>query len=393
MLAIADADSYLKWSAATLRRLPAGWSRRQVLLRSPTTPSPEQVRAATGEPMAPLSVFALHRLLVRERPDVVLLACTGPTVSALAGWPSLRGADRPVLVTGLPGISVPASGRAVDHRRDCDLLVVHSRREGREFHRLTAARAPHLRVALGRLPFLVSTDADVEAPPAVTEHPDGPVVFAAQAKVPPDRVDREAILLTLAAVRPTGSALVKIRAAAGEQQTHHEEHRYADLWADLVAAGRVDPDAVRFVGGSMATALTGARCLVTVSSTAALEAIDAGVPLVVLDDFGVNAAMINVVFLASGALGSLADVRAGRSFRPSPDWLLDNYFHPAEESGVGVVVAELVRQRREGQLRDSDRGGARLGRNGRGLLRLLAPRRAADVVRWLRPGRHTDDRH
>jgi hypothetical protein len=69
------------------------------------------------------------------------------------------------------------------------------------------------------------------------------VVFAAQAKVPPERTDREAILLALADVRPPGSAVVKVPATAGEQQTHHEELPYADLWASLSAAGRAfSPD-------------------------------------------------------------------------------------------------------------------------------------------------------
>ena len=48
VLAVADADSYLKWSAANLDRLPADWQRRQVLLVSPIAPSPNQALAATG---------------------------------------------------------------------------------------------------------------------------------------------------------------------------------------------------------------------------------------------------------------------------------------------------------------------------------------------------------
>ena len=59
-----------------------------------------------------------------------------------------------VTCTGLPGISIPASARAVSFRRDCDLLVVHSRREREEFTRLASATAPGLAVALGGLPFL-----------------------------------------------------------------------------------------------------------------------------------------------------------------------------------------------------------------------------------------------
>ena len=207
VLAVADADSYLKWSAATLDRLPADWQRAQVLLDSPIAPSPDQTRAATGSSITRLGLGALARLVRRDPPDVLLLACTGPTVAVLAGLRVARGRHRPVLVTGLPGISIPASARALAHRRDCDQIVVHSRRERDEFVRLAATTARDLSVALTGLPFLTRDLARRHAAPE-----GGDVVFAAQAKVPPGRSDREAILLALAEVRPSGSAVVKVRA-------------------------------------------------------------------------------------------------------------------------------------------------------------------------------------
>lgn len=375
VLAVADADSYLKWSASTLDRLPPEWRRTQVLLGSPIAPSPGQVRAATGRPVARLSLLGLHRLLRRERPDVVLLACTGPTVALLTDLPRLCGAGRPVLVTGLPGISIPASTRAVSHRRGCDLLVVHSRREQRDFARLASAYAPGLGVALSGLPFLVREPVRTEAPGG------GDVVFAAQAKVPPDRAARESILRALAEVRPACAAVVKVRALPGEQQTHHEELPYADLWDELRLAGQVPPDAVRFTAGAMDAALTGARSLVTVSSTAALEAMDRGVPVVVLTDFGVSDALINTVFVDSGCLGDLADVRAGRARHPDPAWRDENYFHPPADDDLVPRIRALIDQRRACGLpeRRAARGAGR--RSARAAARLLLPAWAVGRLR------------
>ena len=380
VLAVADADSYLKWSAATLDRLPADWKRRQVLLVSPIAPSSDQAVAATRAPITRLSLLALTRLLRHDPPDVLLLACTGPTVAVLAGLRVVRGRRRPVLVTGLPGISIPASARAVAHRRACDLLVVHSRRERREFVALAAATAPGLTVALSGLPFLVRRPERLPA-----RAPSHDVVFAAQAKVPPRRVDREAILLALADVRPPGSVVVKVRALAGEQQTHHEEHPYADLWDALSDAGRVRPDGVRFAAGSMRAALARARSLVTVSSTAALEAIDTGVPVVVLSDFGVDESLINTVFRGSGCLGDLADVRAGRAFSPDPAWLAENYFHPAGEDDLVERLTDLVATRAAGVL--PRRGGVPPSwRRWRGIARLLLPAPVLRLLRGIRAG-------
>ena len=84
VLAVADADSYLKWSAATLDRLPAGWRRHQVLLVSPIAPSPDQTLAAAGSPIARLGLGALarlvrsdpHRWWLRSRPRRTAAAST-----------------------------------------------------------------------------------------------------------------------------------------------------------------------------------------------------------------------------------------------------------------------------------------------------------------------------
>lgn len=381
VLAVADADSYLKWSAATLDRLPTGWQRHQVLLVTPIAPSPDQTLAATGTSIARLGLGALARLVSSDPPDVLLLACTGPTVDVLTGLRVARGRRRPVLVTGLPGISIPASARAVAHRRGCDLMVVHSRREREEFARLAAAAAPDLSVALTGLPFLSrEPERRLDAPEG------GDVVFAAQAKVPPGRAEREAILLALADVRPPGSAVVKVRASGGEQQTHHEELPYAHLWDSLSAAGRVRPADVRFAAGSMRAALGQARSLVTVSSTAALEAIDTGVPVVVLNDFGVDDALINTVFAGSGCLGDLEDVRAGRAFAPDPTWLLDNYFHPVDEDDLIQRLTDLVRRRDAGRLTLRSRRLRPSWRRFRETARLLLPASVLHLLRRILTG-------
>jgi len=384
VLAVADTDSYLKWSLATLASLPAGWTSHQVLLRNAVMPSAQQVTAAGRAGVQVVGLARLLALLVRERPDVLLLAATGPVVTTLTRLPLLRTAHRPVLVTGLPGISVPASPRAVLLRRACDLFLVHSRRERAEFAAVAAVEAPGLGLGLARLPFLPvgvpgepalprpvrpaaprapgaggsagrGSHADTDTDAGGAGHPDeqpAPLVFAAQALVPCERADREAVLRALAAAGPV---VVKLRAAAGEQQTHREAHPYPGLWADLVARGEVEQDRVRFATGSMTGALDGARGLVTVSSTAALEAVALGLPILVADDFGVSAEALNLVFAGSGCTGPLAglaaDPAAGSGLRrPDPAWLADNYFHPDEDADWLVRLQALVDRRATGGL-------------------------------------------
>jgi hypothetical protein len=336
VLAIADTDSYLKWSAATLAALPAEWTCTQLVLVNPVMPSAAQIRAATSRAVPVVSRRALQTRVRRLRPDVVLLAATGPVVADLAG---LFGAvDRPVLVTGLPGISVPATAPAVRYRAGCDLFVLHSHREISEFAALAAVLAPRLQFGLAPLPFLT-------APVAPQGGPD--LVFAAQAKVPTERAEREQIVLALA---DAGSVVIKVRAFAEEQQTHREAWPYPNLVADLVRQGRIAANAVRCVAGPMAAALASARGLVTVSSTAALEAMARELPVLVLRDFGISEEMINLVFADSGCLGTLDDVRDGRLGRPEPAWLAANYFHPANDNDWLDRLATLLRSRDGGTL-------------------------------------------
>jgi hypothetical protein len=365
VIAISDSDSYLKWSVATLRALPASWSCTQLVVKNPVLPSAEQARAAAGRPVPMLSYRALMRMLRREAPDVVLLAATGPVVATLSGAMALRTANRPVLVTGLPGISVPATPRAIARRTGCDLFVLHSHREIAEFTELAEELSAPTTFGLASLPYLPRRPDSAASPPPGTD-----LLFAAQAKVPPARADREQILLALA---EAGSAVVKLRALSTEWQTHHEPWPYPRLYADLVAQQRLAPDAVRFATGPMDQALAQARGLATVSSTAALEAMAAGRPVLALRDFGVSPEMINTVFEGSGCLGTLADLSAGRLHAADTAWMAANYFHPPDENTWLTLLDQLLADRAAGRL---DRRAAATGSRwvrARRRLRLAVP--------------------
>ncbi|MGW2148215.1 DUF6716 putative glycosyltransferase [Nonomuraea bangladeshensis] len=335
MLAVADSDSYLKWAACLLDDLPEGSSADLVVVRTPIAPSPEQIAAAVsgrGRPAPPvLSARSVRRLAERTRPDVILVACTGPVVDVLVSGVLDGLRPRPVFVSGLPGISVPATEKAWIYRSGCDLFVVHSEREVAEFGEIAGRLGGGGAVGLARLPFLRAG-----AVPAGGDR----VVFATQAKVPRGREQRERILSALAELarrRPDLDVVVKLRALEDERQTHRERHHYQRLWREMGEPGRL-----RFAAGPMHEQLVNAAGFVTVSSTAALEAIALGVPSLVLTDFGVSAEMINVVFEGSGLLGTLDDLAAGAFRAASPAWCAANYFHPAERDDWTRLLAGLV---------------------------------------------------
>lgn len=376
ILTVSDSDSFLKWATATFEDAPADWRVRHLLLNNVIAPSAAQLAAVRGG--WPTERGGVRRLVElaggvgaagARRPDAIVLACTGPALevvlSVLAHGGALRarpGRPRPVLVGGLPGISFPANDLAIRHRRDLDLMLLHSHREI-EAYAEVVARIGGPELALATLPFL--REVRRAAPGAVA--PRGrEVVFAAQSLVPREPADRQRILDALARLPAELDPVVKVRAVAGERQAHNEAYPYQRLWAER-------PDHLRqldFRAGSMADALAGAYGFATVSSTAAIEAIAAGVPSLVLGDFGVSAELINLVFTDSGLIGSLDDLTAGRFFAPDPGWLRDNYFQPESDNTWRELLESLVQNRSDlPPIRYRRLGGA--GTQARRFLRLL----------------------
>ncbi|UJP39562.1 DUF6716 putative glycosyltransferase [Cellulomonas palmilytica] len=345
VLAVADSDSYVKWAAATLDRLPDS-EPSLVVLDSPVRPSPAQVRAAVaGTRLADdaprlLRLRALVRTLRAAPPDVLLVATTGPAAElvlrALAGLP-----HRPVVVTGLPGMSLPATALALRYRASADLFVVHSHREAHEFDALARTLGTRSRVVVNRLPFLAARTDRTDAGGGLPEPDTTPlhrVVFAPQAKFPETLEDRVRLLRGLAALaqdRPDLDVVVKLRGLVGEAQTHHEAFPF-----DALAARHADEPGVarlRVATGPLDGFLTPGTALVTVSSTALLEALALGLRALVLSDFGIGEHNLTQAYADSGLVGSLDDLAAARLPHADPAWLRENYLQDTPDELPGAV--------------------------------------------------------
>jgi hypothetical protein len=344
LIGIADSDSYLKWAAAFVGVLPPGTERELILIETPALPSAGQRAAALAvggippERLLTLPLAEVLGVLRRDRPDAVLIALRGP-VAAVVIRLIAQMPERPVIVTGLPGISIPATRKALAFRRQADLFMLHSRREVREFTRLSREYGWTHRFALATLPF-------VERRPAGGGTD---LVFAAQAVVPREPDERRRVLellIAAAAADPSRRVVIKVRGLTGEPQTHAEHTSYQEL---LREAGEV-PDNLVVSLASMSAALDEAEGLVTVSSTAAIEAIARGIPVIALDVFGVTDELINPVFEGSGLFGGESAV-IRREFRhPEPSWLDDNYFHPVHDDDAAVQLEALIAARCQGVL-------------------------------------------
>lgn len=352
-LFVTDSDSYVKWGAALAGQVPAAWSVRLVILRGNAEPSARQVVEAldgtrfVADDVEHVGRSELAAVLDTWCPDVVVAAARGMAVEAL-GRLLAAARQRPVVVSGLAGISIPVLTPGLRYRRCADVFVLQSRRELREFsavddrHRFELTTIPYLRVA----------DADGASQDG-TEPVRDRIVFAAQAMVPASRRDRVRLLERLvetATAHPDLLVVVKVRSRDGEPQTHVEEFPYEDLMVELDGSGTRLPDNLVVESGPMDWHLRRAVGLVTVSSTALLEAAAAGVPCLAIDDFGVGERQINTVLVGSGLLGSSARLVAADFRHPAPEWLDDNYLHDPRDNTWVAAVEDLLEQAREGRL-------------------------------------------
>ncbi|WP_084128316.1 DUF6716 putative glycosyltransferase [Demequina sp. NBRC 110055] len=336
-LVVADSDSYLKWAVSRALDLWPAWDVEVVVVANAVTPSPRQRHDAVAGRWRDVEVVSVADVgrIIAGGIDLVLLACRGPLISHLFSTVLADAAHRPVVAAGIPGLWFPPTERGLAFRADVDVMVVHSERE---------REACQERVTEGSQRWGLASLAAATgyAEPLPDRHVrEGALVFAPQALVPRTVADRRRLLdglIDAARAHPEVAVVVKLRGGDDEAQTHREFASFPHLAED---AGPL-PANLQFARGALADHLVHARGLVTVSSTAALEALAAGVPVLIVGDFGVDEENLNLVFAGSGLVGTLDDLRALRFFEPRRDWLAANYFHGAQASDWVAHVEALA---------------------------------------------------
>ncbi|WP_107419959.1 DUF6716 putative glycosyltransferase, partial [Streptomyces carpinensis] len=334
---LADSDTRWKWGALTAHRLVSAESNASdihldgYLLRGRATPTARQLTEVGVRADSLREVTAVEFLRAmdgdaegQEPYDVLVLALVGGGVQAMLHglkrvWEGRS--RRPVVVTGYVGVVYEKLADGLLLRHGADLVLANSRQDADRFRTVyQGVGADASAVTEVALPFLGGTPYPGEAD-ASERHGRGPytVVFAAQPSVPERREERAYLLDRLARhalLHPDREVLLKLRSRPGEHTTHIEELPYQKL------AQRTDlPPNLRLVYGHMGEVLDRTDLLVTVSSTAALEALHRRVPTVVLTDLGVREVLGNHHFVGSGCLASWDQLDAGHRPVPDAEWV------------------------------------------------------------------------
>lgn len=312
---LADSDTRWKWGALTARRIAAA-EPTGFVLRGRATPTARQL-AETGVSTTPPREVTGAEFLREVRDgeyDLVVLSLVGGTVRAvLQGIADLALERRPVIVTGYVGVVYEKLADGLLLRHGSDVVLANSRHDAERFRAVyEGVGADASSVVEAALPFLGGA-------PYAPEAGRNTLVFAAQPSVPVTRADRAYLLRRLvehARLHPRREVLLKLRSKPGEHTTHLEELPYQKLVRDLDT-----PPNFRLVYGHMGEVLDRTDLLVTVSSTAALEALHRRIPTAILTDMGVREVLGNHHFIGSGLLTSFDRLDADDRPKPDEEWL------------------------------------------------------------------------
>jgi len=323
VLLLANFDSSLKYAGRLAEAVAALGAEPDI--RIPTTVAPHglgpaQVRAATGRPVRyePWSEL----VAAAAGSDVVVPVFDGLTVERFVREVHAAAGDRmPVVGSGYVGMALTDIEGGFLARSLADVLAVNSRSDLRDFG--VAARAlglPDENLLLAGLALLPARPAPVRTGPIRT------VLFADQPTVPrrvPERTHLWDRLAAYAERHPDRTVLLRPRHRPGEDTFHRMEFS-PNAWA----AGRTLPPNLRIDHTPIDALIPASDLLLTVSSTAALEAVAAGVRVAFIAEW-INNASLNPRLLPSGLLRRFDDIDADRIGAPDPAWL-DDVFPAAE---------------------------------------------------------------
>ncbi len=265
---------------------------------------------------------------------------------SISGWPIWGtilgpGEAGPVVVTGWVGVIIENATGGYLNRCAADVIAVNCQSDLRHFAGVADRLGlPTQNLLLTGLPILSS----VRQP--LREGPIRRILFADQPTVPRSPDERLFVyrrLIDYAEIHPERHVVLKPRHRLGEDTFHRMRHH-----PEALLAGQELPVNFTIDYAPVAAQLPTTDLLLTVSSTACLEAIDHGCRVGLVLDLGVHEKLGNHVFLTSGLLRTFDQITADDVGVPDPDWLAD-YFIPRSDSAAAMIAdraAGLAGQRR-----------------------------------------------
>ena len=346
---VAAFDSQLKWAGTIQRELESRGFACQVIV-------PSDIRHAISDgQLADYSGSAVAYLPWTElvtaslNVDVVVLAVQGPHVRRfchdLFDAVELAGTVPPVTISGWVGVIIEKIIAGYLDRLGTNIVAVNSRSNLATFEAVARSLdLPADNLVLSGLPLLSGEHREM---PVGT--PIRTVMFADQPTVPQSREDRLYIyqrLLAYARAHPDRQVVLKPRHRIGEDTIHRMKFH-----PEVLLSGLRQPPNFSIDYTPIADRLADLDLMLTVSSTAALESVGAGVRTALIADLDVREQLGNHIFLDSGLLRTFDQLERDDVGIPAKSWFEDYFFDTN-----GVTPAQLLADRALDLTQRSDRG-------------------------------------
>jgi len=349
VLALAGYDSFLNAARLIAPAFEAQGAKVDfALVRARKTKqiSPEQVaELGVGETLGEIDLIDFCESGAIARYDIVLACLEGLSMRRLFQFLPADGAGRPLVVSVYPGLVLRYLFDGLSARAPADFLWLNCRRDLGEYTRMCEGYGidPSNARLFGNASLI---DKIVRAPGADR---DGPIVFFEQAVIPRCYDERRYLveqLFELARRIPARQVLIKARVNRNKATLHQTWHAIDSLFQEVASqAGQSVPSNVALTQENTASLLARASLCLTVSSTVAVEALYAGVPTVIINDFGAHDDYGLQYFYGSGLLRCFAQIDPQNLPAPRPEWL-EEYTH--DPSGLlGALVSEVLKATRE----------------------------------------------
>ncbi|NKE48658.1 hypothetical protein HB662_28085 [Roseomonas frigidaquae] len=252
---------------------------------------------------------------------------------------------RPLIVTGYVGVVIEGHLGGILYRRLCDLILANGASDRALFVNALAVYAGDAdrRIMDFGLPLIPELK---PVQPCVSPRT---ILFAGQPTVPSTQQERFYLLLRLveyAHRHPDRKVIFKPRTRIGEDTFHREPHHYQKLYEKYIEVA-TRPANLVFDYRPITELFEEVDLLVTISSTAAIEAYATGIPFIIVADFGIRDNYGTATFAKCGSVITFSQLMNDEIAAVDERWVA-NMITPSlrhvEDLRSRIKPVELARQ-------------------------------------------------
>lgn len=279
--------------------------------------------------------------------QAIMLSLKGPVLFEIMSrlqdldWPTEK---RPIFFGGYCGIVYENFALGLLARQPLDVFFVNSRHDYDLFQRLLEEFGvpDSSNIYLTGLPLLdLSFNCAVPTESGEIKS----LLFAGQPTVPDSLTERACIvhfLVEYCEKYPERTIYLKPRHKPNQDSVHKTLFHYQRILESIEKKRSLPPNLI-LTYDSILELLERVDLCLTVSSTAAFEAVNKGVPVGFLIDFGIREDYGTTYFVGSGCAVNLNDIMAGKTITPNLAWWRERYLSDGNNTQrLFSAVDELV---------------------------------------------------